>query len=476
MSPRLALSPSLLKLYNSMGRKVMPFEPMKKGEVRMYACGPTVWNYAHIGNFRAFVFEDVLRRYLKFKGYKVREVKNITDVEDRIIRGIKESGKPRKELTEFYEKAFMEDLDTLGIERAENYPRATDNIGDMVGLVKALLAKGYAYKSADGSVYFAVSKFRNYGALSGVKVGTGRETGRVSKDHYEDRQEAADFALWKAWDPEDGEVFWETELGKGRPGWHIECSAMSMKYLGKSFDIHTGGMDLRFPHHENEIAQSEAATGEKFVNYWLHSGFLMIRGEEMHKSVGNVVYLRDLVESGWGPKEIRLFLITPSYRDQIDLTDKALEQARAQLERLQALISRTRAADGKSKAKSTLSRDFLDDFEEAMDDDLNTPKALSVIFTFAKKVNTLIDSGGLGKEEAADVIKALEGVDSVFGVLDFGEEKLSPELASLISERDEARRRKDFAESDRLRKELLDAGIDVEDTPSGTRWKKAKSG
>ena len=468
-------SPKLLKIYNSLGRKVRPFDPIKGGEVRMYSCGPTVWNYAHIGNFRTFVFEDILRRYLKFKGYKVRQVKNITDVEDRIIRGIKESGKPRKELTSFYEEAFMHDLDALGIERADLYPRATENIADMVALVKSLVAKGYAYKSSDGSVYFAVSKFPHYGELSGVKLGTGKETGRVAKDHYEDREEAADFALWKAWDPEDGDVFWETDLGKGRPGWHIECSAMSMKFLGESFDIHTGGMDLRFPHHENEIAQSEASTGKKFVNYWLHSGFLSVKGEEMHKSVGNVVYLRDLVASGWDPKEIRLFLITPSYRDPIDLTDSALAQARAQRERLQALIARVKSVDGATKSPA-VAQGFLNDFEEAMDDDLNTPKAFSALFTFAKKVNTLIDAGKLGKDGAKEAIEALRRADSVLGIMDFGEDTLSPELAALVAKRDEARRRKDFAESDRLRKELLEAGVEVEDTPSGTRWKRKKSG
>lgn len=466
----------MLKLYNSLGRRLEVFKPIKEGEVKMYTCGPTVWNYAGIHNFRTFVFEDVLRRYLKFKGYRVYQVKNITDVEDRIIRGIKQFKKSRVELTAFYEKAFKDDSATLGIDPADLYPHATDNVEDMLNLIKLLMAKGYAYKAQDGSVYFDVSEFKDYGALSGVKLGAGKGAGRVSQDHYEEKKEASDFALWKAWDPEDGDVYWETDLGKGRPGWHIECSAMSMKYLGESFDIHTGGMDLRFPHHENEIAQSEAATGKKFVNYWLHSEFLTVKGEEMHKSVGNVVYVQDLVRAGWGPMGIRLFLISSSYRDPIDLTDSALEQAQAQTERLSQFVARLRAADSPNDRSTALTESLLVDFEKAMDEDLNTPKAFSVLFTFVKKMNTLIDSNSVGKEGAAEALRALEKVNSVLGVIDFGEEALPAELADLLVKRDETRRRRDFAESDRIRAELLASGVLVEDTPTGTRWRRVKHG
>jgi cysteinyl-tRNA synthetase len=466
----------VLRLYNSLGRKLQVFEPLKKGEVKMYTCGPTVWNYAHVGNFRTFVFEDVLRRYLKFKGYRVHQVKNITDVEDRIIRGIKESGKSREELTAFYEKAFMEDLDTLGIERAELYPRATENLDDMISLIKVLMSKGFAYKASDGSVYFDVSKFKTYGALSGVKVGSGKETGRVSQDHYEEKMEAYDFALWKAWDPDDGEVYWETELGKGRPGWHIECSAMSMKYLGESFDIHTGGLDLKFPHHENEIAQSEAATGTKFVSYWLHSGFVKTKGEEMHKSVGNVVYLRDLIKDGWDPKTIRLFLVSSNYRDPVDFTESALEQARAGRERLSEFVGRLRSVESDPPKKTPLAKSLLDGFEAAMDDNLNTPSALSVIFGFVKKVNTLIDSNSLGKGEASRILDAMAKVDSVLGVLELDEEVLPARIKELLAKRDKARKNKDFQESDSIREELMSEGIVVEDTPTGTRWKRARKG
>jgi len=465
-----------MKLYNSLGRKVEAFEPIRKGEVRMYNCGPTVWNFAHIGNFRTFVFEDLLRRYLKFKGLKVYQVMNITDVEDKIIKGINQSHMTLKELTKFYESAFFADLDSLNVERADLYPRATDHIPDMVQLIKKLQEKGYAYSTPDGSIYFSVSKFKGYGALSGVKLDFLKPAGRVANDHYEEKMEAVDFVLWKAWDPDDGDVFWVTELGKGRPGWSIECSAMSMKYLGETFDIHTGGMDNKFPHHENEIAQSEAVTGKKFVNYWLHSEFLNVKGEEMHKSVGNVVNLRELVSAGWEPMTIRLFLITSKYRDSIDLTNTSLEQARSQLARLAEFISRLKSVEISAKKESGLATELLRGFEEAMDDDLNTPKALSVLFTFVKRANTLIDSNGIGKEEAVEFIDALGRVNSVLGVLEFGGEQLPPHLARLMSMRDEARKRKDFPESDRLRKELLAAGIVVEDTPTGARWKRSRRG
>ncbi len=462
----------VLTLYNSLGRKLQAFEPMTEGEVKMYCCGPTVWNYAHIGNFRTFVFEDLLRRYLRFKGFRVYQVMNITDVEDRIIKGIKESHKPLKEHTRFYEAEFMVDMQSLGVEKAEVYPRATENIPEMVNLIKVLLDKGYAYRAPDGSIYYSVSKFKNYGALSGVRLDALKPAGRVESDHYEEKMEAADFALWKAWDPDDGDIYWETELGKGRPGWSIECSAMSMKYLGETFDIHTGGMDNKFPHHENEIAQSEAATGKKFVNYWLHSEFLNIRGAEMHKSVGNVVYLRDLTRLGWDPMVVRLFLISSRYRDPMDLTDSSLEQARAQRSRLEDFILRLRSIGASNAEPSNLSAEFVKQFEEDMDDDLNTPKALSTLFTYVKRMNTLIDSSSVGQEEASKAISALKRIDSVLGIMDFKEEQLPPRLAALLVRREEARRRKDFAESDRLRKELLAEGIIVEDTATGSRWKR----
>lgn len=464
----------MLKLYNSLGRKMQKFVPIRKGEVRMYNCGPTVWNYAHIGNFRTFVFQDVLRRHLKFKGYKVTSVTNITDVEDKIIKGIKQTGKSLKELTDFYTSAFLDDLASLNIEEAEVFPRATEHLEDILDLIRTLQKKGYAYRASDGSIYYDVSKFKAYGALSGVLLDSLKPAGRISSDHYEEKREAADFALWKAWDPDDGEVFWETEFGKGRPGWSIECSAMSMKYLGASFDIHTGGMDLKFPHHENEIAQSEAATGKKFVNYWLHSEFLKVRGEEMHKSSGNIATFRELREGNWDPRAIRLFLISARYRDSIDLTDAALGQARSLLARLQEVVARLRSVRGGSTAVPPFVRGYLAEFESAMDDDLNTPRAITATMGLAKKLNTLMDSGGLGEKGAKAALAALERANEVLGVITFKEEELEPELAELIRRRDLARGRRDFLESDRLRDQLLAAGIAVEDTPKGTVWKRVR--
>jgi cysteinyl-tRNA synthetase len=466
----------VLKLFNSLGRELQEFAPIKAGEVRMYTCGPTVWNYAHVGNFRTFVFQDVLRRHLEFKGYRVTQVMNITDVEDKIIKGIRETGKSLRELTDFYTAAFIADLDALRIERPERLARATEHMDAMLALIRTLRDRGLAYRSADGSWYFSVSKFKAYGALSGVKLGSQRAAGRVSADHYEAKKVAADFAVWKAWVPDDGEVFWETEFGKGRPGWSLECSAMSMKYLGETFDIHTGGIDLRFPHHENEIAQSESATGKKFVHYWLHSEFLSVGGAEMHKSAGNFVTFRDLREDGWDPLTIRLFLISARYRDPVDLTAKALDQARSQRARVQELVSRLRALARGGGKGSGAPGPFLRDFEAAMDDDLNTPKAISALLAFVRESNALADSGELGAEGAASILGALEKVNSVLGVIDFDEDVLEPRLQELLRTRDEARKKKDFAESDRLRKELLAAGVVVEDTPGGTRWKRAGRG
>jgi cysteinyl-tRNA synthetase len=458
-----------------MGRRLQTFRPLKKGEVRMYTCGPTVWNYAHVGNYRTFVFEDLLRRYLKFKGYRVTQVMNITDVEDNIIKGMRQFNKGLRELTSFYEAAFREDLRTLNVEPAEVYPRATEHIADMVTLIKRLIDKGFAYRGDDGSYYYDISKFPRYGALSGVRPRELKAGARVSQDHYE-KEQANDFALWKAWDRDDGEVFWDTELGKGRPGWHIECSAMSMKYLGEEFDIHTGGVDNRFPHHENEIAQSEAATGKKFVRYWLHSAHLNISGAEMHKSVGNAVCLVDLINDGWDPSSIRLFLISSRYRDQADLRRRQLEQARAQVGRLQDFIARLGGAAGEGSGGASLAKEFLVEFEKAMDDDLNTPKALAALFRFVKEANSLMDDGGVGREGALQMLEAMRRADSVLGVLKFEEEVLPERILELIAAREEARRRRDFDAADRIRDQLLGEGIVLEDSPKGTLWKRRREG
>jgi cysteinyl-tRNA synthetase len=462
-----------LYLFNSYGRKLLKFEPIVEGEVRMYTCGPTVWNYAHIGNFRTFVFEDILKRYLQFKGYKVIHVRNITDVEDKIIDGMKKSGKSLKELTEFYEKAFTEDLAMLNIQKADHHPRATEHIDEMIKLVSILIRKKIAYKGEDGSIYYDVDKFKRYGKLSGIKIDELKAGARVSQDHYE-KKEARDFALWKAWDKEDESVFWEKEFGKGRPGWHIECSAMSMKYLGNSFDIHTGGKDLKFPHHENEIAQSEAATGKRFARYWLHSEFLMINGEEMHKSLGNIITLRDLIEKGWSPRAIRLFLITAHYREELNLTDESLKQAESTISKIDQFIRRLALAKGVRKRSSkNIVEQLLKDFTKAMDEDLNTPKALAAFFRFIRKVNILLDNESLSEEDSRSILEVLKRVNNVLGVMRLEQEKLDERFLELIHEREEARTKHDFRRADEIREILRKNGIILEDTPKGTVWSKA---
>jgi cysteinyl-tRNA synthetase len=463
-----------LRLYNSLGRKVSEFRPIREGEVRMYTCGPTVWNYAHIGNFRTFVAEDILRRYLRFKGYKVIQAKNLTDVEDRIIEGIKKTGKSLRELTDFYARAFMEDLDALNIQRAEEYPRATQHIPEMEAMIRSLLSSGHAYRADDGSTYYSIRTFARYGELSGIKVEDLKEGARVSADHYE-KTGAHDFALWKSWDESDGEVYWESDLGKGRPGWHIECSAMAIKYLGESFDIHTGGKDLRFPHHENEIAQSEAVTGKTFARYWVHSEFLRINGEEMHKSLGNMVTFRQLAERGWKARAIRLFLISAHYRDELNLTDESLQQATTNVSRLDSFSARLRdaAVSEEGEVGVAEARAFLEEFERSMDEDLNVPEALASLYGLQRTVNTLIDSRTLSRSGREAVLQALERADSVLGVMT--PEKTGPisaRVEELIREREKARRERDYSRADAIRSQLKAEGITIEDKPGGgTSWK-----
>lgn len=444
----------------------------------MYTCGPTVWNYAHVGNLRTFLFEDLLRRYLKFSGYKVVQVKNITDVEDKIIKGMKQFGKTLKELTEFYAAAFMEDLSTLRIERAEYYPRATEHIGEMLVLINRLKEKGLAYLGEDGSIYYDISKFKRYGKLSGVRVKELKAGARVSQDHYE-KEDAHDFALWKRWDEDDGEVFWQTEFGKGRPGWHIECSAMSTKYLGESFDIHTGGKDLRFPHHENEIAQSEGASGKKLAKFWLHAEFLKINGAEMHKSAGNLVTLRQLLERHWSPRAIRLFLMSAHYREELDLTDESLKQADSNISRIDQTIRRldTIANEGVvSQQTKRLTSRFLTGFKRGMDNDLGTPKALAALFTFIRGVNAQLDRGSLSTADSKAIIDAISKIDAVLGIMATEDESLPKELQQLISERDEARKNRDYRRADEIREILRKSGIVLQDSPKGTTWSRAHTG
>ncbi len=464
----------MLKFFNTLTRKLEEFKPLNKGSVRMYTCGPTVYNYPHIGNYRAYVFEDVLRRYLKYKGYTVTQVMNITDVDDKTIRDSQKEGISLSEFTQRYEKGFLEDLKTLNIEKAEHYPRATDYVNEMVEIIKVLLKKGIAYKTGDGSIYYDISKFKGYGKLAHIKVENLKEGARVKNDEYE-KEEAKDFALWKSWDENDGPVFWNTELGKGRPGWHIECSAMSIKLLGEQFDIHTGGIDNIFPHHENEIAQSEAYSDKKFVNYWMHCDHLLVEGKKMSKSLGNFFTLRDILDKKYDPKAIRYLLISVHYKQQLNFTFSALDASKSAVSRLNEFIKNLGDAGGKENKKvaSTIKKARLD-FEKSLDDDLNMSNALAAVFDFVRDVNRMMEEGELSKNNASECAALMKEFDKILGVLDEKEEILEGEIVALIEKRENARRGKNFVESDRIRDSLLERGIILEDTPKGVRWKKTK--
>ena len=444
----------------------------------MYTCGPTVYDFAHIGNFRAFVFEDLLKRWLLHRGFKVKHVMNLTDIDDKTIMGSQKQGIPLKQFTDFYVKAFFEDIKALNIENADVYPKATDHISEMVTLIKTLMAKGFAYKGEDNSIYFSVCKFPDYGKLSHIKVDELKVGSRVSQDEYA-KEEAQDFALWKAWTPDDGDVFWETELGKGRPGWHIECSAMSMKYLSQTFDIHCGGVDNMFPHHENEIAQSESATGKRFVNYWMHNEHLQVEGKKMAKRFGNFYTLRDLLTKGYDPISIRYLLMSTHYRQQFNFTFEGLESAKSAIERLRNFVRRLYEAEGKeSEGKVTTLIEKLEAcFEGSMDDDLNIGVALSSLFDFVREINSLLDVNDVSKEESAKIIKVIMEIDDVLGVIGKVEveEALPKEIDLLVQKREVARKTKNWKEADSIRAQLKTMGIVLEDTAQGVRWHKEKT-
>lgn len=461
-----------LKLYNTLTRKKEAFKPIQKGLVKIYSCGPTVYDYAHIGNFRAYVCSDILKRYLKYKGYKVRHVMNITDVDDKTIKGANREGISLKEFTRRYEKAFFEDIETLNIDRADIYPRATEHIKEMAAIIKKLLKNGTAYKSEDG-IYFDISKFKNYGNLSHTKL-EGLETGkRIKQDQYE-KEQAQDFALWKAYDKEDGNVVWKTDIGDGRPGWHIECSAMSMKYLGEHFDIHAGGVDLIFPHHENEVAQSEASTKKKFVNYWVHNEHLLVDGHKMSKSLGNFYTLRDLLNKSYTPRAIRYLLLSAHYKMQLNFTEEAVKAAENAAQRLDDFMIKLKEIKNayKNKDIGKLIQKTKKEFGNAMDDDLNISIALAHIFEFIKEINTLMMHSKIGKNDSKKIINFMHGIDKVLGILKEKEGRLTPELKKLINEREKARKEKDYAKADKIREELKQKGIVLEDTKEGVRWKK----
>ncbi len=462
----------MLKLHNTLSNTDEEFHPLEEGVVRFYTCGPTVYDYAHIGNFRTFVFQDLIRKYLRYRNYRVVHVMNITDVDDRTIQNAREQRMTLKDYTTKYTEAFLEDSKTLRIDLPDIMPRATDHIPEMVALIRTLEEKGYTYRK-DGSVYFSISRFPGYGKLSKADFSGAQPGTRVDTDKY-DKENARDFVLWKA--RKEGEDFWETEIGPGRPGWHIECSAMSMKYLGETFDIHCGGVDLIFPHHENEIAQSECATGKPFVRYWIHPEFLIVEGEKMSKSLGNFFTLRDLLSKGYAPESIRYLLLSVHYRKQLNFTTDGLHQAQASIQRLEDFVLRA-----KEKANSEKpSRGFDAEvqaargrFIDAMDSDLNTSAALAAIFDFVHLAYQRDSHNELSGGDARAALNFIQEIDGVLNILRSQPELLDEEILKQIEARQAARGRRDFAEADRIRQWLSSKGIQLEDTREGVRWKRS---
>ncbi|MCL4216472.1 MAG: cysteine--tRNA ligase [Candidatus Hydrogenedentes bacterium] len=464
-----------IRFFNTLTRTKETFETLAPGKVRMYTCGPTVYNPATIGNFRAFVAQDLLKRYLKYRGFTVFHVMNITDVEDKIIRACRETGESLSSLTQRYIDIFLADLDTLNVQHADVFPRATEHIAEMVGLVKTLKDKGHTYE-ANGSTYFRLSTFPQYGRLSHFNMAEleSGASGRVDKDEY-GTEDARDFALWKAYVPEDGEVFWETEIGKGRPGWHLECSCMSMKYLGETFDIHCGGVDLIFPHHENEIAQSEAATGQPFARYWIHNAHLMVEGRKMSKSLGNVYTLSELLDKGYDPRAIRWVLISTQYRQPSNFTFDALDAARESLRRINDFRRRLDEAQGDGADLAAETETCEKAFSDALGDDLNISGGLAAVFDFIRDTNKLLDSGELSAEGAKRAGDLLDRLDTVTGLFsrESTEEAIPESITALVNERAQARRDRNFARADAIRDELAEGGWLLEDTPDGARVKRA---
>ncbi len=457
-------------VYNTLTRQLDEVVPIDGKHVRLYTCGPTVYNYAHIGNFRTYMFEDLLRGDLKFRGFRVTQVMNLTDVDDKTIRGSREAGVPLRQFTQTYKDAFFEDLDVLGIERAEYYPAATDHVPEMIALIEVLMEKGHAYQSDDGSVYFRINSFSGYGKLARVDLDQMRAGARVAHDEYE-KDNVADFALWKAWDEVDGDVYWDSPWGRGRPGWHLECSAMSMKYLGESFDMHTGGVDNMFPHHEDEIAQSEAATGKQFVKYWLHSAHLVVEGKKMSKSAGNFYTLREVIEKGYSGREVRYVLLTAHYRQSLNFTFADLKAARAALSRVDDFTARLARTETTGDALPAWAETARESFVAALDHDLNIAEAMAALFEMVHSGNRDLDAGRV--EWSGQAVEALLAEwDSVLGVLAPEGDELPSELSALLDQRAAARAAKDWAASDRVRDALRELGYEVRDTPDGQQLKK----
>ena len=470
-----------MRFYNTLGRNMQDFQPIEEKVAKMYTCGPTVYNYAHIGNFRAYLFEDLLRLSLEYHGYKVTQVMNLTDVDDKTIRDSRAAGLKLQDFTRKYKDAFFEDLKTLRIEPAEHYPEATTHIPEMIEMIRILFEKGFAYKSEDGSVYFSIAKFKDYGKLAKIDMEQQRSGVRINNDEY-DKDSVADFALWKAWSESDGDVKWDSPWGPGRPGWHLECSAMSMKYLGRTFDIHTGGIDNMFPHHEDEIAQSEAANSCKFVNYWLHCEHLTIDKKKMSKSLGNFYTLRDLLNKGYSGKEVRWALIGTHYRSKLNFNLGLCDQARSTLKKFADFFGRLKALPqgtaGKEEAAG-LAADADKKFADAIGDDLNIAEALSAVFTLERAVNTALASNSLQSEAGGVILEQFRRFDRVLAVFDVDAaaseeaEDVPAGIMALAQKRIEARKAKDFKTADEIRDSLKAQGWVIIDTPQGMKVKRA---
>jgi cysteinyl-tRNA synthetase len=463
-----------LRFYNTLTQQVEEFSPARDNTVRMYTCGPTVYDFAHIGNFRTFVFVDLLRKCLRASGFQLNHVMNITDVDDKIIRNAVAQRKSLEEYTSVYTKAFLEDCDTLRLERPERITPATEHIDDMVKAIEGLAASNHTYTS-DGSTYFRIATFPQYGKLSHNDFSGNMAGARVDVDEYE-KADARDFALWKA--PKEGEPAWQTPLGPGRPGWHIECSVMAIKYLGETLDLHAGGIDLVFPHHENEIAQSESLTGKPFARFWLHSEFLMVEGQKMSKSLGNYFTLRDVLAKGHTPESIRYLLLSVPYRKQLNFTFDGLASASTAIERLRNFklrLETDRYAEGTNEQLAQRTAAAAQAFRDSLENDLNSAEALAAVFEYVRDTNTAMDSGEFRAGNTAAALDFLRQFDAIFDVLAPTVQTNAigdSEVESLIAERTAAKKSKNFARADQIREQLLEAGIILEDTKSGVRWKR----
>lgn len=472
----------MLKFYNTLTRKKQIFQPIEKNIVKIYTCGPTVYNYAHIGNLSAYLFADLLKRYLRYSGYEVIDVMNLTDVDDKTIKSSQENNQPLRQYTSFFINTLLEDFKKLNIIKPKVLCRATEHINKMIDLIQILIRKGYAYEAHDESIYYKISKFKDYGKLARLKKEQlkNNASGRISNDEYE-KDEATDFVLWKKWNEKDGKVFWDSPFGKGRPGWHIECSAMSMKYLGETFDIHTGAIDLIFPHHQNEIAQSEAATEKQFVHFWLHRGFLKIDSKKMSKSLGNVYTLEDILKRVSNPLNFRYLVLTNHYRSSLNFTFDSLEASLNSLNRLRGFIGRlSKIKDSKIDNEQNLKeikiniKKSLDNFKEYMDDDLNTPKAIADFFGFMNMINKMIIKNDVGVKGAELITQFIKNINRVWGFLEINVGKIDKEIQNkiegLIQKRNEYRLSKNWEEADKIKDILLQMNVIIKDGKESTEW------